>query len=318
MDIAMTIDQRTSMSSDEKSMLSPNAVSCDNVGDDILLDTYFDHSRPLDSDALDALLNTKFNTGFDNVDVEQPTDAITTQWHPAQSEALEQQQSSSRTRMEGSSLEENHGTLRPSQAHHPFNLSQVHSFGPSAHMAPTHHQQSQSGRVSPRSPYEPSVMMRQHVSRAQPFGQMPAHVGQGHYYSTPSPVSMPTMGDFCPGMHAQLQQLGNCSPSSGSRQSTADLMDYANTIPEQDETGESANSEPVDPCYAQLLYRCLRDVPDHTMALKDVYSWIRQYSQKARDSTNSGWQNSVRHNLSMNAVSFKNLLSLSTFFFHRV
>jgi hypothetical protein len=80
-------------------------------------------------------------------------------------------------------------------------------------------------------------------------------------------------------------------------------MDYENTIPEEDEGGEAINGEIADPCYAQLLYRCLRDAPDHTMALKDVYKWVRQYSQKARDSAGTGWQNSVRHNLSMNAVS---------------
>ena len=88
-------------------------------------------------------------------------------------------------------------------------------------------------------------------------------------------------------------------------------MDYENAIPEEDEAGEAINGEIADPCYAQLLYRCLRDAPDHTMALKDVYKWVRQYSQKARDSAGTGWQNSVRHNLSMNAVSPENLTPVS-------
>ncbi|KAI7160127.1 hypothetical protein KC349_g3735 [Hortaea werneckii] len=60
--------------------------------------------------------------------------------------------------------------------------------------------------------------------------------------------------------------------------------------------------ENSDPCYAQLLYRCLREAPEHTMALKDLYEWVREHSQKAKDSKNKGWQNSVRHNLSMNAA----------------
>lgn len=65
---------------------------------------------------------------------------------------------------------------------------------------------------------------------------------------------------------------------------------------------ENVNGDVADPCYAQLLYRCLLEAQDHTMSLKDIYNWVFRHSQKARDSTSTGWQNSVRHNLSMNAV----------------
>ncbi|EGP90902.1 uncharacterized protein MYCGRDRAFT_31038, partial [Zymoseptoria tritici IPO323] len=53
--------------------------------------------------------------------------------------------------------------------------------------------------------------------------------------------------------------------------------------------------------YAQLLHRCLKEAPDHTLSLKEVYEWVLQHSQKARNK-DRGWQNSVRHNLSMNAA----------------
>ena len=56
-------------------------------------------------------------------------------------------------------------------------------------------------------------------------------------------------------------------------------------------------------CYAVLLYNCLRQAPDHERSLKDIYNWMEANTSKARDSANKGWQNSVRHNLSMNAVS---------------
>ncbi|KAK4953070.1 hypothetical protein LTR10_008775 [Elasticomyces elasticus] len=55
-------------------------------------------------------------------------------------------------------------------------------------------------------------------------------------------------------------------------------------------------------CYAKLLWRCLLDAPEHTMTLKELYDWIKEHSQKAKDPKNRGWQNSVRHNLSMNAA----------------
>ncbi|KAK1072670.1 hypothetical protein LTR12_009459 [Friedmanniomyces endolithicus] len=58
----------------------------------------------------------------------------------------------------------------------------------------------------------------------------------------------------------------------------------------------------IEVCYAQLLWRCLKEAPEHTMTLKELYDWVREHSQKAKDPKNRGWQNSVRHNLSMNAA----------------
>ena len=69
-------------------------------------------------------------------------------------------------------------------------------------------------------------------------------------------------------------------------------------------SGETDDSlENSDPCYAELLRQALMEKKDdHTMLLKDLYEWVRTHSSKAQESGNKGWQNSVRHNLSMNAV----------------
>lgn len=61
-----------------------------------------------------------------------------------------------------------------------------------------------------------------------------------------------------------------------------------------------------EPPYAKLIYRALMDAPEHQMVLKDIYEWIARNTNKARDSAFKGWQNSVRHNLSMNGVGFAN------------
>lgn len=61
----------------------------------------------------------------------------------------------------------------------------------------------------------------------------------------------------------------------------------------------SAGSEP----YAQLIFRALKSVPGHRMVLKDIYEWFEKNTDKPRTSTSAkGWQNSIRHNLSMNGV----------------
>jgi hypothetical protein len=297
MDIVMETDQQTCSSTDEKVISPSKPISCDEVGHDILQDTYFDHTRPLDSNALDALLNTKFNTSFDDVEDDLPASVTAAQWRPAHSETLSQQQSPSRTRLELSTHYAKRDALQPTQPG-----SQFAPYGSEAQVTSNFNGHPYSGHA-PANPYEQHNMM--HQPHAASLGQMPTNIDQRRYYSTSGPVAMPTMNDVYPGVPvpSHTHQFGCYSPSNVSRQGTADLMDYENTIPEEDEGGEAINGEIADPCYAQLLYRCLRDAPDHTMALKDVYKWVRQYSQKARDSAGTGWQNSVRHNLSMNAVS---------------
>lgn len=66
-----------------------------------------------------------------------------------------------------------------------------------------------------------------------------------------------------------------------------------------------SDDNPVDKeqPYAQLIYRALLDAPNHTMVLRDIYDWFRRYTDKATQSETKGWQNSIRHNLSMNGVS---------------
>lgn len=56
-----------------------------------------------------------------------------------------------------------------------------------------------------------------------------------------------------------------------------------------------------DMSYAELLYRCLLEAPQHTLPLHEIYDWVADRTDKAKGS-GSGWRNSVRHNLSLNEV----------------
>ncbi|OJD40494.1 forkhead domain-containing protein [Diplodia corticola] len=66
---------------------------------------------------------------------------------------------------------------------------------------------------------------------------------------------------------------------------------------EQDDRTDDKN-EP----YAKLIYRALMERPDHTMVLRDIYDWFKRYTDKPKESNTKGWQNSIRHNLSMNGA----------------
>ena len=63
-------------------------------------------------------------------------------------------------------------------------------------------------------------------------------------------------------------------------------------------------SDRSDKCYAKLIFECLLEAPDYSRPLKEIYNWVLRNSAKVReDPSHKGWQNSVRHNLSMNHVS---------------
>lgn len=68
-----------------------------------------------------------------------------------------------------------------------------------------------------------------------------------------------------------------------------------------EETDEECgvNDEP----YAKLIYRALMSVPERRMVLRDIYEWFELNTDKAKNACSKGWQNSIRHNLSMNGVS---------------
>ncbi|KAH6876864.1 hypothetical protein B0T10DRAFT_414049, partial [Thelonectria olida] len=53
--------------------------------------------------------------------------------------------------------------------------------------------------------------------------------------------------------------------------------------------------------YAQLIYRAFISRPNYSMTLQEIYQWFRENTNKAK-SESKGWQNSTRHNLSMNAA----------------
>ncbi|WKT39824.1 Fork head domain [Fusarium oxysporum f. sp. vasinfectum] len=71
----------------------------------------------------------------------------------------------------------------------------------------------------------------------------------------------------------------------------------------------AAGGAKTDEPYAKLLYRALMSVPDHAMTLQEIYQWFRENtdkdikkdkSEKRPGKNAEGWQNSIRHNLSMN------------------
>jgi hypothetical protein len=77
-----------------------------------------------------------------------------------------------------------------------------------------------------------------------------------------------------------------------------DRGSFVNTNDGDSDADVNENAEP----YAQLIYRALKDAPGYGMVLKDIYDWFEKNTDKAKNPSSKGWQNSIRHNLSMNGV----------------
>lgn len=58
----------------------------------------------------------------------------------------------------------------------------------------------------------------------------------------------------------------------------------------------------TDPPYSFLIYQALLSAPGGRLPLQEIYSWFEENTEKAKDQSSKGWKNSIRHNLSMNAV----------------
>ncbi|MCJ1267343.1 hypothetical protein MMC22_007228 [Lobaria immixta] len=102
----------------------------------------------------------------------------------------------------------------------------------------------------------------------------------------------------------------NSSPSTIKREYSPDTKPDINkrgdgnlspTTVMADDDSDGDGSAHVEP-YAQLIYRALKSAPGHAMVLKEIYEWFELNTDKAKNAASKGWQNSIRHNLSMNGA----------------
>lgn len=66
--------------------------------------------------------------------------------------------------------------------------------------------------------------------------------------------------------------------------------------------GDNSDQDPAaEPPYSKLIWDALKSAPHNRMQLQEIYAWFEKNTSRGKDH-NKGWQNSIRHNLSMNAV----------------
>lgn len=195
---------------------------------------------------------------------------------------------------------------------------------------------------SPRTWYSPEDSFQQAVDALQiplPPQDLPKHfrtctpTSTNEYSLRSSQLSTPYMGGFqqsfkseMDGMPQQespaaIQDYSRDTPSyttspSEPAAATPDLMaatEDDSPLSEPDDCPSPQRQLPTfdshttperpkpDEPYAQLIYKAFMSKPDHALTLQEIYQWFRENTDKA-DGEGKGWQNSIRHNLSMNLV----------------
>lgn len=131
----------------------------------------------------------------------------------------------------------------------------------------------------------------------------PSTLAHGSFYHHPAQLETPK-GNLT--MRATpLSPISICSQSPSR---SLDSMSPVATITVADSTSprtslgdHSDGGHNAEPPYSKLIYDALMSHEDKQMPLQDIYEWFAKNTSKGKDSSR-GWQNSIRHNLSMNAV----------------
>lgn len=82
-------------------------------------------------------------------------------------------------------------------------------------------------------------------------------------------------------------------------------LDQGGNDSDEDDAGKG--EEP----YAKLIFKAFLSRANHAMTLQELYQWFRDNTEKVTPNS-KGWQNSIRHNLSMNGVCIANLKCCSS------
>lgn len=169
----------------------------------------------------------------------------------------------------------------------------------------------------------PSLQLNPFTSNMEPYfvyppgalpAQMQTSIPQSAYSSAAAPdvMSMRTTSGVGPDMMPFRTTTNEYYPTQAWQQSLPvffspeydqgtsndEGMDVTDSFEDLDDDENNNYDKP----YAQLIYEALLQAPGHRMLLRDIYDWFVTNTRKPRESGTNGWQNSIRHNLSMNQV----------------
>jgi hypothetical protein len=146
------------------------------------------------------------------------------------------------------------------------------------------------GLVEFKEQFEEDLDWKSAMLRTEEYypAQLDADAFQPAHKTPPSPLS--TISPY-----PSPQSYAAASPARNSR--------TAERLSPRSNSGDIKDDRSGNPPYSILIYQALIAAEGNQLSLQGIYRWFEKNTDKGRDSNHKGWQNSIRHNLSMNAVS---------------
>lgn len=143
-----------------------------------------------------------------------------------------------------------------------------------------------------KSPSPTSSFPSQHHFRRSPAHLRPSQ--RPRHSACESPIVPQSPPISISSKQSSLPSCASMSPAP-----TASGADYASP---RLSVGESDQEQNGGQPYSRLIWEALMATEDKMLPLQGIYQWFEQNTDKGKNEELKGWQNSIRHNLSMNAV----------------